>query len=117
MSDIYREDPIHYAEMQALTNYFSTESQTARDAIAKELVEDGKTTVRYAMQSLNQIELDLRSTVDNERKVIWMLNDLGRQIEMLTAMHNKIKRHIVAGPAPMPTPTPAPYSVLESSPT
>lgn len=83
--------------------------------IAKELVEDGKTTVRYAIEGLQRIEAELNGTVDNEWKVIWMLNDLGRQIEMLTAMHNKIKRHIVADPAP--TPTPAPYAVLESSPT
>lgn len=82
--------------------------------IAKELVEDGKTTVRYAIESLRHIQKELDGKAEDDTKVIMMLNDLGLQIEMLTAMQGKIRRHVKLQ---RPTPTPAPYAVLESSPT
>lgn len=85
--------------------------------IAKELVEDGKTTLKFAIEGLQWIEVDLKSlSADDETKVTLMLNDLGRQIEMLQALQGKIRRHVKL-PDATSTPTPAPYSVLESSPT
>lgn len=91
---------------------FNPSSAAARTL--KEIIEDGKVTISMAIEGLEQIEDELNGDLEAGYKALFMSGDLGRQIEMLQALQNKIKRSIGA---PIPSPTPAPYSVLESSPT
>jgi len=88
---------------------FNPSSTAARTL--KEIIEDGKVTISMAIEGLERIEDELNGDLEPGYKALFMSGDLGRQIEMLQALRNKIERSIGT-----PTPTPAPYSVLESSP-